>query len=57
MSVANKFSFFESFLFGSPLATISSIVSLAGKTQRGAAVAMAKNRAKLPIVIGMTSLG
>jgi len=56
-SVVRKFSFFDSLLSGLPLATISSTVSLAGRTTKGAAVAMAKNSAKLPIRMGMTSLG
>ena len=52
-SVQTRFSLLDKRLFGLPLATISSTVSLAGKTTRGAAVAIAKKRAKLPTRIGL----
>ena len=56
-SVTKMFSFFVNLRFGSPLATISSTVSLAGRTTRGAAVAIAKKSAKFPMIIGTTVFG
>ena len=56
-SVTKVFSFVVNLRFGSPFAMISSTVSFAGRTTRGAAVAMAKKRAKFPTMIGTTSVG
>ena len=56
-SVVIRFSFFVKRRFGFPFATISSTVSFAGRTTSGAALAIAKKRAKLPTRIGMTEVG
>jgi len=55
--VTIRFSFFERRRLGFPRAIISSTVSFAGRTHNGAAVAIAKKRAKFPIRMGMQSLG
>ena len=55
--VMQTFSFDESLLLRLPFEIISSIVSLAGSTTRGAAVAIAKKSVKFPITIGVALVG